>query len=1231
MKTTQTKSLARKVYAFVLSLLLLMSFAGCSSKNHDEGSPIYPQYNTFRDVPGITQEEVEQIQRLIQERPYFVYGMCLSSETFYDERGDVSGYTELFCEWLTGLFGVPFRPVVVEWGDLQNRMQEGTIDFTGELTSNPERLKTYYMTSAMAERSIKSFRLNSASMLSEIVKERNPRFAFLSGANTSALLKAVVDYDFDESAINTYSEAVEKLRNKEIDAFFDDGPAEGAFSVYADIAVEDFFPQIFTPVSFSTMDPELKPIISVLQKCLDDGAFYNLMELYNEGQQEYLQSKLYLNLTNEEKEYLADHAKNDKAIPIAMEGDVYPVIFYNRQENEWQGIANDVLSDITALTGLRFQVVNQPDDAWFILFEMLESGQAAMTTELIYSSQREGRFLWADKPYTEDKYALLSTAEHADVNIHQVLYSKVGIVSESAYEDVFRAWFPEHPNTVAFMNMDDAFAALGNGEIDLLMTAKNLLLRETNYMENLGFKTNLVFDHSYGSSFGFNKDEAILCSIISKAQSLVDTEAITNRWISKVFDYQSKMLKSMIPYFVVLSSLLLVVLLVIVRLLLKNRRLNRNLNKLIEEKTAELSLQTATLMTVFESIPDLIFCKDLDSNFTQCNNSFKQHFNCLGDLIGKNDETGLGLPADVANAYRRVDQKIIRERKSVKVEEIIPAADGTFPLFETIKTPLIQNGEPVGLVCISRDITQHKVAEKELESASRAKGDFLSRMSHEIRTPLNAIIGMNNIALSSDDLEKIHQCNEKIEDASRHLLGVINDILDMSKIEADKFELSYSEFDFEKVLMSIINVTNFRAEEKEQEIVVNLSPDVPAIIFGDELRLSQVITNLLSNAVKFTPNKGSILLNIEPIVEKGKEITLQVEVIDNGIGISEEQQARLFTSFEQADSSTSRKFGGTGLGLAISKRIVELMGGSIWIESGIGRGSKFAFTIKVQKCEEKAHANISSKIDKNNIRILAVDDSKETLSCFSRVMRAHGLPCDVAENGADALDMIQQCEGKPYNIFFIDWHMPKMDGIELTKRIKQITGDNSVVFMISLAAWTGIEQEAFLAGVKSFIPKPVFSSSIINAINECLGVESVKTELRAQGADSIPNFSRNTILIAEDIEINQEIIKAILEATGVAVDFAGNGREAASMFRDNQYKYDLIFMDVQMPEMDGYEATRHIRSLDLERAKSIPIIAMTANVFKEDIDNCLEAGMNDHIGKPIDSSHLYNKLKEYLA
>jgi signal transduction histidine kinase/CheY-like chemotaxis protein len=404
-------------------------------------------------------------------------------------------------------------------------------------------------------------------------------------------------------------------------------------------------------------------------------------------------------------------------------------------------------------------------------------------------------------------------------------------------------------------------------------------------------------------------------------------------------------------------------------------------------------------------------------------------------------------------------------------------------------------------------INARKTAEDErirAEAASQAKSDFLSNMSHEMRTPMNAIIGMTAIAKTASDLNKKDECLGKIEAASSHLLGVINDILDMSKIEANKLELNLSEFNFENMVNTIVNIISFRVEEKHQNFSVSIDSRIPLRIIGDDQRLSQAISNLLSNAIKFTPEYGSVKLEASLLNVEDGFSTIQIKVADTGIGINEEQQARLFSSFQQAESSTSRKFGGTGLGLAISKRIVEMMGGRIGVESTPGKGTVFFFTIRVKAVEEQKPPAAGS-----------VQADAET---------------DTAEGGA----------------------LP--DGA----------------------------------------------------------------------------FRGYRVLLAEDVEINREIVISLLEPTLLTIDCAENGVEAVELYQKDPGSWDMIFMDVQMPEMDGYETTRRIRALDTPKAKTVPIVAMTANVFREDIEKCLAAGMNDHVGKPIDLGEVLDKLRKYL-
>jgi len=493
---------------------------------------------------------------------------------------------------------------------------------------------------------------------------------------------------------------------------------------------------------------------------------------------------------------------------------------------------------------------------------------------------------------------------------------------------------------------------------------------------------------------------------------------------------------------------------------------------------------------------------------------------------------------------------------------------------------------------------------------------------------MNAIIGMTNIGKNTADMERMAYCFEKIEDASKLLLGIINDILDMSKIEAGKLELALVEFDFEKMLQRVVNVVNFRVDEKRQKMTIYVDRAIPQYVVGDDQRLAQVITNLLGNAVKFTPDGGSISVKTYFLGEEDGMCSVRISIKDTGIGISPEQLGNLFQSFQQAESSTSRKFGGTGLGLVISKNIVELMGGEINAVSEAGVGSTFSVTLQLKRGERKRAPLAERKLSREDARILVVDDDKYILDDFKGIIESLGASCDTAADAEEAMQIVE-ADGA-YDIYFIDWQLPGACGIDLAAELKNgVYGhENVLAVMISSAEISAFATEAKAVGVDKFLQKPLFPSSIANIISEYLGHDDLLPEEPKRDVTGI--YAGRRILLAEDVDINREIVLTLLEETGLTIDCAVNGAEALMMFTTEPDRYDAIFMDVQMPEMDGYEGTRRIRASGAPRCLHVPIIAMTANVFKEDVDNCINAGMNGHIGKPLDMDALFEILDKYL-
>ncbi|XHS77042.1 PAS domain S-box protein [Burkholderiaceae bacterium UC74_6] len=544
-----------------------------------------------------------------------------------------------------------------------------------------------------------------------------------------------------------------------------------------------------------------------------------------------------------------------------------------------------------------------------------------------------------------------------------------------------------------------------------------------------------------------------------------------------------------------------------------------------------------------------------------------------------------------------------------------------------------------------QDITQQKKTEDEIRlareqamAAAQAKSEFLANMSHEIRTPMNAIIGMSHLALQTPLDAKQRNYIEKVHRAGANLLGIINDILDFSKIEAGKMSMEVTDFHLEDVLDNLISLLGLKAEDKGLELLLSVEPDVPTTLRGDPLRLGQVLVNLGNNAVKFT-DKGEIVIGVDKVADGAEGVNLHFWVLDTGIGMTEEQSSRMFESFSQADASTTRKYGGTGLGLAISKNLVDMMGGRIWVESGPGKGSCFHF---------HAHFDLQGSMEARRMfqadellgkRVLVVDDNASAREILSTMGRSLGLEVEVAGGGAEALAMVREAEllgADGYDLILMDWQMPQMDGVETIEQLRLESSQAPAVIMVTAYGREEALETAARRGValSTVLTKPVTPSTLLEALGQVLG----------QGFDSDPaegprDYSQQSptpqlagarVLLVEDNEMNQELAVALLGNAGMAVVVANNGQEALDRLAEKPAGFfDAVLMDCQMPVMDGYAATRAIRGVEYHR--NLPVIAMTANAMAGDREKVLEAGMWDHIAKPLDVEQMFATLARWIA
>lgn len=657
-------------------------------------------------------------------------------------------------------------------------------------------------------------------------------------------------------------------------------------------------------------------------------------------------------------------------------------------------------------------------------------------------------------------------------------------------------------------------------------------------------------------------------------------------------------------------------------------------NRLERKKNKEIAYREKLFNLLAENIDEVFFIARSKENFEYISSNSKRIIGLDSNELYRDNNTLYSLlPPDVGGWLRAVFSD--GSLRGPVERDVALAESGR--QFKIRVYPVYQDGALERYITVLADQTDaigyQRTLSDALESARNAnvaKSNFLSHMSHEIRTPMNAIIGMTTIAMSRlDDRARLEDCLGKIAQSSRHLLGLINDVLDMSKIEGGRLSIAHEPFNFRLSLQGIVNLIQPQIQEQGQNFEVSLSEVDEEELNGDAMRLNQILINLLSNAVKFTPRGGSIRLDIRQVHKNRNNVRFRFIIRDTGIGMSEEFISRLYMPFEQATASTASKFGGTGLGMAITQNLVSLLGGMISVKSKEGRGTEFTVELPFGLSGRQTSRELSAL---DPLKVLVVDDDPGTCEHASLLLGWMGLRARWVLAGKEAVDLIlraREC-GDDYDVCLIDWQMPDMDGVETARRIRREVGPDTLIIIISAYDWSPIEREAREAGVNAFINKPFFASTLHDTLL------SITRHAPAKAEVSVPNrreydFSGRRILLVEDNEFNREVAKEFLEMTGAAVECAGDGREALEKFTSSEPgHYALILMDVQMPVMSGYEATRAIRASDHAEAETIHILAMTANAFSEDIAAAVAAGMNGHLAKPIDVAALYRLIASHL-
>jgi len=693
---------------------------------------------------------------------------------------------------------------------------------------------------------------------------------------------------------------------------------------------------------------------------------------------------------------------------------------------------------------------------------------------------------------------------------------------------------------------------------------------------------------------------------------------------------------------IILSFLIMSVFTFVIQKL--NRKLKASHVKLQEEAdvtnrmAAELEDARAYTRGLIESSPDALVTFDERGIITDVNEQTIKLAGCAREELV--DSQFCKYFTDQEKACLGV-KKAFEEGKVTDYELVIKSKTGdkTEVSYNAI-VYRYEKGQVRGVFAAARDISESKLVENELkeakeaaEAATQAKSEFLANMSHEIRTPMNGVIAAADLALSEELSPKVEHYMKIIHSSAYSLLGIINDILDFSKIEADKLQLEKRSFWLDDVLCSVMDVFFHKAIEKKIEIVVDIDPDTPKALIGDSLRLQQILKNLIDNAIKFTDRGGVIVLGVKISEEFSAQLILKFFVKDTGVGITPEHLSKLFKPFCQADSSTTRKYEGTGLGLCICKQLVNMLDGNIWVESELGKGTVFTFTASFGRQVTQRQRELIVPPDIKALNVLVIDDCAVSRDIVQNMLESFGFRAESVSSGEESLNILKenQTRKEPFELVVIDWLMPGLDGIETSRRIRMELKLSIPIILMTAFGKENEKLDAERVGINCFLTKPIYQSELFNAIMDAFGKEArvtVRPETPIITKTSIykKRLQGIRILVAEDNFTNQEIALAILEGAGIVAEIADNGKKAVEAVRKG--RFDAVLMDIQMPEMDGYEATKTIRKDP--KFKSLPIIAMTAHAMEGDEEKCLGAGMNGYVSKPINQDRLFHTIWKSL-
>ena len=1166
------------------------------------------------------------------------------------------GYAYEYYQKLSEYTGWRYEYVYGDFGDLYQMLLDGDIDFLAGLAWREDRKNLIgYPDAAMGNETYSLVKHDSDSDITLDFKTLNGRRI---GVLDSAMVDVLQDF-LKEHSINAevvkyrdYEPLFEAFDNKEVDILAAEG--DGAYGRdHAELLCPFGTSEYYLCVSRNRTDLLSELNIAQTELAVNEPNYIN--SLRNKFYPVSISSRAF---SDPEKEWLEEHNE----LRVGYLNNYLP---YSDSDSDGNvnGLVKDLVARMNEELGINLTVTFKGYDSYDTMISDLDQGLIDTAFPVgggLYYSEENGIFqstsvisaateLVYSGEYSED------TLKHFAVNENnRMQYYFV----KTYYPDAEITFYP---------SINDCLKAVIDGTANC--TTLNGL-RANDILRNNRYKrlSQLQTPHEDDRCFGVKIGNAGLLKLINRGISLLGTDyaqTLSFKYTDQLYSYTVwDMIRDNMYFF---GTAIIVVAAVVIILLIRDRK--RSKREIINQENARKDLEKANeqlveqyqhrdqqdkMITALASDYRSVYHIDLDNNDAICYRADPtdkeqpaedEHFAYL-DYFTKYAEES------VAENYREgflkfIDPDNVREALSdhtLIMYRYLAQRDGK-EYYEMIRMAGERHPEDrddhkvhtvgLGLTVIDEEMRETLDRSQTLaaaldaaEQANKAKTAFLSSMSHEIRTPMNAIIGLNSLALRDESLsDDTREYLEKIGGSARHLLGLINDILDMSRIESGRLVIRKEEFSFSNMLEQINTMVMSQCSEKGLTYECRVTGGVSDYYIGDDMKLKQVLINILSNAIKFTEAPGSVLLTVERTAVYEDHSTLKLVVKDTGIGIDESFLPRIFETFAQEDSSRNSKYGSTGLGLAITKNIVELMNGSISVKSKKGEGTEFTVIVTLTNCDHQVSS--SSYINPKDMRILVVDDEEIAAEHARIVLDEAGIKADTCYSGEEALQMLEVHHAKhePYNLVLLDWKMPGMDGIDVARLIRQRYDKETTVIILTSFNWDEIMDEALHAGVDSFLAKPLFASNVIDEFERIARKNSMSLYQAKRRAE----LTGRHILMAEDVEINAEIMEQIIMVRGAQIDHAENGKIVLDMFvKSEPGFYDAILMDVRMPEMDGLAATEAIRALDRADAKLIPIIAMTANAFDEDVQRSLQVGMNAHLSKPVEPERLYQTLEELI-